>query len=459
MGVAPETVAATSLPPREAISFFAGKLNTATTHWTDLWRDAHSRGFMVAGAATEALVGDFRDAVTKALEQGTTLAEFRADFDGIVSRHGWLHNGSAAWRSRLIYDVNLSMAYSAGRWDQQTRPENLAAFPYLQYVHSGAAHPRKQHLAWNGLTLRADDPWWSTHYPPNGWRCGCRARSRSGRDLARQGKTGPDAAPAVEMRSWTNPRTGETNQVPEGIDPGFDYNPGAAWKRNALPPIPTNASFTPPPGWMPEPPPIPAPSSRPAAAQPARIRTEVVRSPPTDAVRRADAALAEGYAAWGASLDEAESGALATYRSTAGLAFNRVLRGEAEATPALTVAIARLSAAIGRATAPVAIRAFRGVSAGEAAALGPAGSTGRFPAFLSTSIDRLVAADFARRHAGRVVEVLVPAGRRGAAYVQPFPQRRPVQYEVLIAPGARYRVVSRTKARLVMELLDVGPSA
>jgi hypothetical protein len=28
------------------------------------------------------------------------------------------------------------------------------------------------------------------------------------------------------MRSWRNPSTGEVQQIPVGIDPGFDYNPG-----------------------------------------------------------------------------------------------------------------------------------------------------------------------------------------------------------------------------------------
>lgn len=257
MAVARETVRGVSLPPREAIAFLAQKTNVTTTHWTDVWRTAHSRAFMVAGAATDALVQDFRTEVARAIEQGTTPAEFRKNFDAIVKRHGWQHHGSAAWRSNLIYDVNLSMAYSAGRWDQQTRPANLAAFPFLEYQHSGAEHPRLQHKAWDGLVLRADDAWWQTHYPPNGWRCGCRARSRSARDLARMGKTAPDATPRIETREWTNPRTGERSQVPAGIDPGFDYNPGAAWRGNALPAIPGTATLTPPPGWAPPPPPIP----------------------------------------------------------------------------------------------------------------------------------------------------------------------------------------------------------
>ena len=181
----PSTAAAIGLPFDEAIDFFKQKTRIPTKGWTYVWRTAHSHGFMVAGATTDALLSDFQDAIKKALTDGTTLAEFRRDFDGIVAKHGWSYNGTPAWRSRIIYETNLSTAYSAGRYAQLTEPETLAAFPYWQYVHSGSSHPRLQHLAWNGLVLRADDPFWATHYPPNGWRCGCRVVPVSGRGLAR----------------------------------------------------------------------------------------------------------------------------------------------------------------------------------------------------------------------------------------------------------------------------------
>lgn len=248
--------AALELPFDEAIAYLRDKADVSTDHWTDVWRQAHARSFMVAGAAGDALVGDLHKAVRRGLEEGTTLSTFRADFDAIVAKHGWTGwtgEGSAkgrAWRTRIIYETNLSMAYAAGRYAQMTEPETLAAFPFWQYVHSGSQNPRHQHLAWNGLTLRADDPFWQTHYPPNGWGCGCRVRPVSARGLARMGKRGPDTAPPKETREWVNPKTGDKHQVPKGIDPGFDYNPGAAWKGS--PQIPGSATTTAPAGFDPK---------------------------------------------------------------------------------------------------------------------------------------------------------------------------------------------------------------
>lgn len=249
--MAETTLDAISLPFTEAIDFFRQKSRIPTAHWTDVWRTAHARGFMVAGAATDDLLKDFQKEVMRGIEEGTTLATFRTAFDEIVEKHGWSYNGEPGWRSRIIYETNLTMAASAGRYAQLTDPDVLRHFPYWTYIHSGSSHPRLQHLAWNGLTLAAADPFWASHYPPNGWRCGCRVSPTSDGDLARMGKSGPDTAPPIETRTWINPRNGSRHEVPVGIDPGFDYNVGEAWKKGAA------ALPIKPPGWKadgPEPP-------------------------------------------------------------------------------------------------------------------------------------------------------------------------------------------------------------
>lgn len=274
------TLSATDLPFDEAIAYLRQKANVTSEDYTDVWGKANVKSFTVAGATTRALVDDFRAEVSKALENGTSLQEFRKSFDALVTKHGWDHTGSPGWRSRIIYETNLGMAYSAGRYAQQTEPETLAAFPYWQYVHSGALHPRKQHQAWNGLCLRADDPFWETHYPPNGWRCGCRTRPLSARGMARQGKSGPDKAPPLDMREHLIKKTGEVIQVPAGIDPGFGYNPGREWTGRA-PQIPANATLT-VRGRPPEPP-TPPPAPPPPAPPPTPPKPPVPPAPSVEA--------------------------------------------------------------------------------------------------------------------------------------------------------------------------------
>ena len=93
--------------------------------------------------------------------------------------------------------------------------------------------------------LPVDHPFWKIHRPPNGWRCCCRVMSLSqaeydrGYSIERQGGERDAGAqgvykrfntkePVVPLREYVNPRTGEVIYVPEGIDPGFAYNPGQA---------------------------------------------------------------------------------------------------------------------------------------------------------------------------------------------------------------------------------------
>lgn len=221
---------AVSLPFTEQIDFFRQKVPLGTRAWTDIWEGEHARAFVVAGAMKDELLTDFKTAIEKAIEKGTTLAEFRKDFDGIVERHGWTYNGGRGWRTRVIYETNLRTSYQAARFKQME--EIKALRPFWEYRHSDLVQdPREEHLAWDGLVLSADDPFWKTHYPPNGWGCQCTVFALSQRDLDAKGKSGPDQAPAVEYESKTvgvrgpNPRT---VKVPKGIDPGWGYNPGEA---------------------------------------------------------------------------------------------------------------------------------------------------------------------------------------------------------------------------------------
>lgn len=230
------------LPFSEAIDFFSQKIRLPTSGWTDIWQEQHSHSFIVSGASHDALVEDFYNAIQQA-RSGKGYVDFRSSFDEIVAKHGWAHNGSPGWRSKVIYDTNITQAYNAGRYQQMKSVKHLR--PYWRYDHTSIEHPRLQHLAWNGIILPADDPWFNTHMPQNGWGCKCKVYSLShieaSREWEKSGKTGPDTAPEIlwEQRvvgkMGSNPRIVST---PVGIDPGFAYNPGKAWlEPHTVPPL------------------------------------------------------------------------------------------------------------------------------------------------------------------------------------------------------------------------------
>jgi hypothetical protein len=128
----------------------------------------------------------------------------------------------------VIYDTNLRQAYNVGREKQwQQNPP-----PFFEYLHGDSQNPRELHLAWHGTILASDDPWWQTHTPMNGWGCSCKKRARYQRQLKRLGKTGPDPTPSDGTYQWQSKDGSRSGNIPNGIDPGFDYNIGdAAWGR------------------------------------------------------------------------------------------------------------------------------------------------------------------------------------------------------------------------------------
>lgn len=241
------SLAHTQLPFAEQINYFRRKLDLPTESYADIYGAEHDHAFVVAGANRLDLVADFRRAVDKAIADGTTLEEFRKDFDDIVAKHGWQYNGGRDWRSKLIYDTNLHASYQAGRYEQQQEMKHLR--PYWEYRHrDGQKHPRPEHEAWNGLVLHCDDPWWQTHYPINAYGCKCTVFAHSKRSLERRGlKVGE--APAIEWqqqligKNSSNPRLVD---VPKGIDPGFDRIPGKNAGQDGLQRLFDKASAVPP---------------------------------------------------------------------------------------------------------------------------------------------------------------------------------------------------------------------
>lgn len=232
------------VPFEEAIAYHRQKVNLPTSSWRDLEGRSHDRAFVVAGAMKEALLADLRAEIDKAIAGKLTLEEFRANFDEIVQRHGWTgwrgENSAAgrAWRTKTIFQTNLTTAYAAGRYRQMTDPDIVKVYKWWRYRHAfyrTPEQPRPEHVSWNGLVLRWDDEWWKAHYPPNDWNCSCGVETLSDRDLKAEGIE-PGEAPADTMRTVRDPKTGENVEVPNGIGFGWNHTPGRDWSQGLVPP-------------------------------------------------------------------------------------------------------------------------------------------------------------------------------------------------------------------------------
>lgn len=230
------------LPDEEAVAHFRAKRNRDDWHWSFDWRDVsaeeHLTQFTFAKAARLDVLEAVRMEVDRAIAEGRTLAQFTNDLKPRLQKLGWWGEQEMVdprtgekrivrvgpRRLRTIFDTNLRMAHAKGRWERiEALKEEM---PYLRYVATLDARTRPDHRRWHGTVLPVDDPWWHSHYPPNGWRCRCTVQQLSERDLRRRGRK-VTPRPRDGTRKWTNKRTGEILDVPRGIDPGFERNVGA----------------------------------------------------------------------------------------------------------------------------------------------------------------------------------------------------------------------------------------
>lgn len=207
-----------ALPFEEAIEFLEGKIALDTDTWRDGAGDIQDAFFTSAGAKGD-LLARIHQATTTAISEGQRPEEFAKVFEEIAA--GW--EGNTPWRANLIYFQNLRQAYAVGRAEYQLDPDVLAAFPYLQAVHSGAAEPRPIHYWMNGRVWRAREV--PIHFP-DGFGCGCRWISLGDRDLEAEGLT-VEAAGRGDQVSIEMPSGQSYAPVIQPAE-GFDYEPGAA---------------------------------------------------------------------------------------------------------------------------------------------------------------------------------------------------------------------------------------
>lgn len=257
-------MAETAIIPKEALAWLKSKKLKPGFDFRDIWREEQSVSFTVAKMTQLDLLQDVKRLLEEALADGQTFTQFRETLKPLLVKRGWwgvqmmddpltgesrqVQLGSDR-RLRTIYDTNMRTARSAGQWERIERTKR--AMPYLLYTLGPSREHRAEHLKWADLCLPVDDPFWQTHFFPNGWGCKCGARQVSKYEYEQLLKNGVTRnvpqlddngnptgqvtresvpvrtqAPATKRTKWLNKRTGEEELVPEGIDPGWDYNPG-----------------------------------------------------------------------------------------------------------------------------------------------------------------------------------------------------------------------------------------
>lgn len=238
------TVALEPLPPLAAIAALErrGARLDPSFSWQDAWQEEHAAMFTVAKSAGFDILQDILDGLQRSLKEGRTFRDFSRELTPLLKEKGWWGRQlvedpatgervaaqlGSPQRLRTIFDTNMRVSYASGHWAAFERTK--ASRPLLRYVAILDERTRPAHRARHNLVLPVDDPYWEAWAPPCGWNCRCTLQSLSQRDADRLKGEGEDLRfepPADTFRNFVNKRTGEISRVPDGIDPGWAYNPG-----------------------------------------------------------------------------------------------------------------------------------------------------------------------------------------------------------------------------------------
>lgn len=95
-----------------------------------------------------------------------SFSDFKEVAEGIIDQYNvtWLETE---------YNFAIAASQGAARWTEFEKEADI--IPNLKYQTVGDDHVRAAHQLLDGIVKPLKDPFWSTHYPPNGWGCRCEA--------------------------------------------------------------------------------------------------------------------------------------------------------------------------------------------------------------------------------------------------------------------------------------------
>lgn len=188
--------------PPEVLAFWRRKRVSPDFDLEEVWVEEHDLAFQVAGLHATDLLEAMTASIDVALEEGLPWSDFAAGITDTMEELGY--DALSGPRLRLIFETSVRVARAAGQWARIVRVAE--ALPFLVYELGPSEVHRPLHVEWAGTVLPVDDPWWASHFPPNGFGCKCRVR-----------QVGEDEAARLGVAA--GPPAGEP-------DPGWARNPG-----------------------------------------------------------------------------------------------------------------------------------------------------------------------------------------------------------------------------------------
>jgi len=152
---------------KEAIAFLKHRIPLTKKEFYELEKKLRFRAFTVARLTQFDAIERVRQRLIEVLEEGKTLRQFwiEGGHDELLMRAGF--HQSNPWYWETVFRTNIQTAYNAGRAIQIRK----MPVEYLEFVGIIDARQTPICQARSGVIRPANDPWWSSNWPPLHFNC------------------------------------------------------------------------------------------------------------------------------------------------------------------------------------------------------------------------------------------------------------------------------------------------
>lgn len=190
----PWKVSADPADREQVEAWFRSRVPVTQEEYERLTEDERERSFTIGGTAQLRVVQTVLDEIRRFASTGQV--DFAAFQQRLRERLKSGYVDKNAPRLRAALNTTAQMAYGRGR-HAQLMEQGPRVAPYL--IFDAVLDARTSDLCrrLNGTVLRADHPWWRTHWPPCHINCRSSVRALSARTARRKGvaRRPPQAQP------------------------------------------------------------------------------------------------------------------------------------------------------------------------------------------------------------------------------------------------------------------------
>ena len=214
----------TELPFSQARAFLLRKKVMTREAFDALLAEERALAFTVTGVNRLDVLQHILDAVTDAVAEGTTLAEFAGDLDGVLSTAGL--DPLEPWRGETIFRTGVQSAYGRGRWEQMTDPDIAGEIFGWRYLTVGDDRVRGEHAALESHVFATGEG--DAFFPPWDFQCRCSSEVVLNDEAAAEGlavggrAVPPESQEALLSSDFVSPAVSYDYRPDlSGFDPGL----------------------------------------------------------------------------------------------------------------------------------------------------------------------------------------------------------------------------------------------